>query len=60
MEVSKMPKVKVIGYYYDKVRKEYPKLNDEFEVEEKRADFLVKEGVVKVVEAPQKKVTKKD
>lgn len=55
-----MPKVKVIGAYYDKVIKEYPKLNDEFNADDKRAAFLVKEGVVKVVEAPQKKDTKKD
>lgn len=55
-----MPKVKVIAPYYDKVRKEYPKLNSEFDAEDKRADFLVKEGVVKVVETPQKKDVKKD
>ena len=54
-----MPKVKVIQPYYDKVRKEYPEKGAEFDVDEKRAALLEKEGVVKVVEAPQKKETKK-
>ena len=54
-----MPKVKVIGSYYDKVRKEYPELGAEFDVEEKRAAFLEKEGVAKVIKAPQKKETNK-
>ena len=58
-----MKKVKVIAPYYDKERKEYPELNSEFEVGEKRAAFLEKAGVVKVVDTPQKtqtKDTKKD
>ena len=55
-----MPKVKVIKPYYDKVRKEYPDKGAEFDVEEKRATFLKKEGVVEVVKTPQKKEVKKD
>lgn len=54
-----MPKIKVIKPYYDKVRKEYPEKDAEFDVDEKRAAFLEKEGVVEVVETPQKKETKK-
>ena len=55
-----MPKVKVINPYFDKVRKEYPKLGDEFEMDEKRANFLAKEGVVKILDTPSKKEVKKD
>ena len=58
-----MKKVKVIEPYYDKQKKEYPELDSEFDVEEKRAAFLEKAGVVKVVDTPQKtqtKDTKKD
>lgn len=55
-----MVKVRVIKSYFDKVRDEYPELNSEFDVEEKRAEVLVKKGVAKVVETPQKKDIKKD
>ena len=44
-----MPKVRVIEPYYDKVREEYPEVNTEFDVEEKRAKHLEKEGLVKIL-----------
>lgn len=63
-----MPKVKVTHPYFDRERDEYPEVNSEFEVEEKRAKVLVSAGVCEIVEEVQndgepakesKKTTKK-
>jgi len=63
-----MPRVKVTHPYFDRERDEYPKVNSEFEVEEKRAKVLVSAGVCEIVEEAQndgepaeepKKTTKK-
>ena len=63
-----MPRVKVTKPYFDKVREEYPEVNSEFEVEEKRAGVLVNAGVCEIVVEEQndgepaekpKKTTKK-
>lgn len=45
-----MLKVRVKEVYFDKVRDEYPEVGKEFDVEEKRADVLVKAGVCEFVE----------
>lgn len=48
-----MPKVRVKEVYFDKVRDEYPEEGAEFDVEEKRADVLVKAGVCELVTEEQ-------
>lgn len=56
-----MKKVRVIKYYFDRVRDEYPKVGTEFDVEEKRADLLVNAGVCElVVEEQNEKETPED
>ena len=44
-----MPRVKVTHPYFDRERDEYPEVNSEFEVEEKRAKVLVNAGVCEIV-----------
>lgn len=48
-----MRKVRVKKVYFDKVRDEYPKVGKEFDVEDARADVLVKAGVCELVEEGQ-------
>ena len=48
-----MKKVRVKKVYFDKVRDEYPKVGKEFDVEDARADVLVKAGVCELVEKGQ-------
>ncbi len=49
-----MKKVKVIQKYSDIVLKKIMKEGTVFEVDDKRADHLVKQGMVEVVKQPKK------
>ena len=55
-------KVRVIKRYHDMQLKKIMKKDEEFEVDEERAKYLVRQGMVKILEAQEtaKKAEKKE
>jgi len=53
-----MVKVKVLQRYFDRLLDTYKEKGEEFEVKEKRAEVLEKEGVARIMKEGSKKTTK--
>ncbi len=53
-----MVKVRVAKRYFDRKIGDYLEEKHEFEVDEKRAELLVREGVVKIIKQTPKKTEK--
>lgn len=54
-----MVRVKVLQRYFDRKIGDYLEEKNEFEVDEKRAELLVREGVAEIIKQTQKTTEKK-
>lgn len=57
--MSQMVRVKVLQRYFDRKIGDYLEEKNEFEVDEKRAELLVREGVAEIIKQTQKTTEKK-